>query len=91
MLVKGFWFALVDNYKFDVWDCSYGTFCCYIWCCGLCILDIVDCWLLVAGMAVYRNSRIIFFLIENPENRPTENKTDRPYHSIHRQNRPTYT
>ena len=35
------------------------------------ILDIVDCWLLVAGMAVYRNSRIIFFLIENPENRPT--------------------
>ena len=25
------------------------------------ILDIVDCWLLVAGMVVYRNSRNIFF------------------------------
>ena len=55
------------------------------------ILDIVDCWLLVAGMAVYRNSRNIFFLIENPENRPTTDKTDHRYHSIHRQNRPLNT
>ena len=55
------------------------------------ILDIVDCWLLVAGMAVYGNNRNIFFLIENPENRPNIDKTDHCYHSIHRQNRPLNT